>query len=373
MKTLAELLTECASSRIKIESEGRPSKEPYIAALREYHWQKDHPGQPMPHQIMPMLLGSWEDLDEHEAQEIEQDCHAWIVQPKLDGVRALLHVEDNQVRITSRTVSEVNYRLSEFQENLAHLTVGWSALAGTILDGELVCPVSILDTGSTTAETSLQATTAILATSPENALRIQGSQAAHIRFHVFDVLRYCGQDVTLLPLIERQDILEKAVRQSENPFIETVPSFVVNKPAIHRRIINVGGEGTVWKKTNGIYESGRRVGHWIKRKCGIEVEAFVSGFKLGSNGHASLVGAVAFSVRNSDGSWVSVAWVSGWSDEERQAMTVRDVDGVVRLNPDFIGRRAILVGQDKSAKSRRVRHAVEAVGGFVIQPAFQPQ
>ena len=97
------------------------------------------------------------DLNEDEAREIEEDCHAWIVQPKLDGVRALLHVEDGQVRITSRCVSEVTYRLSEFQDNLPHLTQGLSQLKGTILDGELVCPASVIDTGTTTTATSLQA------------------------------------------------------------------------------------------------------------------------------------------------------------------------------------------------------------------------
>jgi ATP-dependent DNA ligase len=357
VKTLAELQAECARLRIHVAMNGRASKEPYIAALREYHWHKDHPGQPMPNQIMPMLLGSWEDLDEDEGQEIEQDCHAWIIQPKLDGVRALLHIEDSQVRITSRTVSEVNYRLSEFQENLAHLTMEWSALTGTILDGELICPASVLDTGSTTARTSLQATTAILATSPENSRHLHDSQAAHIRFHVFDVLRYCGQDVTPLQLIERQDFLEKAVRQSENPFIETVPSYVVNKSAIHDHIIANGGEGTVWKRAGGIYEPGRRVRHWIKQKRGIEVEAFVSGCKPGNNGHANLVGAIEFSTRQVDDSLVPIAWVSSWTDKERRALTHIDPAGEVILNPAYVGRRALIEGHNHSIRSRRIRHA----------------
>ena len=136
---------------------------------------------------------------------------------------------------------------------------------------------------------------------------------------MFDVLRYCGQDISLLPFIERQDLLEKALRQSENPFIEAVPSFVVNKPATHNHIIVSGGEGTVWKKADSIYEPGRRVKQWIKRKRGIEVEAFVSGLKPGNNGHACLVGTVEFSTRQVDDSSVPVAWVSNWTDEERRA------------------------------------------------------
>ncbi len=356
MKNLANLQAECAALGIQVEAKGRASKEPYIAALRNFHWRKDHPHEPLPAQVMPMLLGSWEDLDEAEAEVIENDHHAWIVQPKMDGVRALLHVEENRVRITSRSVSEVTYRLSKLQDNLPHLCTGLSNLTGTILDGELVCPVSNLDTGSTITGTSLQATMAILATSPENSRRVQEAQDAHVRFHVFDILRYGGQEVTHLSLMERQECLEQAVRQTNNPFIETVPSFVVNKTAIHDRIISTGGEGTVWKKADAPYEPGRRVGHWIKRKRGIEIEAFVTGFKPGTNGHAGLVGAVEFSVQDPNGPPIPIAWITGWSDVERKEMTHINSSGQAVLAPSYLGRKALITGQDLSAKSGRIRH-----------------
>jgi hypothetical protein len=54
VKTLAELQAECADLGITVEVDGRPSKEPFIAALRAYRWQMDHPGQPLPAQVMPM-------------------------------------------------------------------------------------------------------------------------------------------------------------------------------------------------------------------------------------------------------------------------------------------------------------------------------
>lgn len=355
MKNLADLQAECSDLGITVKTTGRPSKEPYVATLRNHPWRKDHSDEPLPAQIMPMLLSSWEDLDKAEQAEIEQDCYAWIVQPKLDGVRVLLHVEDDRVRITSRTVSEITYRLSEFQDNLPHLTEGLAALSGSILDGELVYPLTAINTGSTITGTSLQATMAILATTPENARRIQ-ERDAEVRFHVFDILRHCGQDVASLSLMDRQHFLEKSSQQMNNPFIEMVPSFVVNKSDIHRRLIDVGGEGSVWKKADQPYESGRRVRHWLKRKRGIEVEAFVTGFKRGTNGHAGLVGAVEFGIRK-NGSVVPIAWVTGWTDEDRLRMTQADSSGNVSLAPDYLGRRAVIFGQELSAKSYRIRHA----------------
>ena len=111
MRNLAELQAECARLGITVESNGRPSKEIWIAALRQHYWNLDHPGRPLPAQVRPMLLSDWNDLDAQAAAEIEADQHAWIVQPKLDGVRALLHVDKDGVRITGRCVSEVTYRL----------------------------------------------------------------------------------------------------------------------------------------------------------------------------------------------------------------------------------------------------------------------
>lgn len=357
MKNLAELQAECAALGIQVETKGRASKEPYVAALRDFHWRKDHPNEPLPAQIMPMLLGSWEDLDDDQAEAIEHDHHAWIVQPKMDGVRALFHIEDGGVRITSRTVSEVTYRLSELQVNLPHLAEGISTLNGSILDGELVCPITALDTGSTLTGNSLQATMAVLAAAPSKARQFQEGQHAHVRFHAFDILRSSDRDVTPLPLMDRQDFLAMAFRKINNAFIEPVPSFVVNKPDIHRRLIDAGGEGTVWKKADSPYEPGRRVGHWIKRKRGVEVEAFVTDFKPGNNGHAAMVGAIEFAVRDAEGSPVPIAWISNLTDSERLALTETGKDRNPSMGIWHLGRRAVISGQDLSSRAKRFRHA----------------
>jgi ATP-dependent DNA ligase len=274
-------------------------------------------------------------------------------------VRCLLHVEGDRVRLTSRCISGITYRLGEFQENVPHLATGWSDLDGTILDGELICPVAELDTGSSNTAHRLQAAVAILATSPANTIRIQQRHNAHLRLHVFDVLRFRGADVTGLRLLERLDIVQNAVRAANNPHLDIVPSYVINKPSVHDHNIGVGGEGTVWKKIDEPYEPGRRVKQWIKRKRGTEIEAFVTGFKPGTpeRGHAHLIGAVEFSRHDSDGGIQPVAWVSGWTDAERQAMTIYDGAGNVHLHPSIRGRWARIAGQDLSAKSKRLRHA----------------
>jgi ATP-dependent DNA ligase len=357
VKNLAELQAECAAHGMKVEIKGRESKEPYVAALRRFFWERDHPGEQLRSDVAPMLLATWEDFSPDETQGIENDHHAWAVQPKKDGIRVLFHIGTDGVRITGRNISEVTYRLTEHQENLGHLTLGWDSLEGSILDGELVCPASVINTGSSITASPLQAAVSILATSPEKAASIQAGEDAHLEFHVFDIIRCQGKDVTKVALYQRLTLLHRVLRQVTNRFVEVVPTGIVGKRSIHDRILASGGEGTVWKRLDGLYFPGRRVRHWVKRKGNVSVEAVVSGSKEGGNGHTSLIGSVQFSVVEADGSLRPIAWVSGWSDEERNEMTNRDSAGKVILNPSFLGRKAEIEGLDHSAKAGRIRHA----------------
>jgi hypothetical protein len=214
--------------------------------------------------------------------------------------------------------------------------------------------------GRKAAEAStLQATVAILATDPDNARRIQERHDARVRFHAFDVLNACGEDVTDLALRRRNDFLKEILGEIHNRHIQIVPAFATGKAEYHRRLIEDGAEGTVWKHLDSTYQPGKRVRGWIKRKAEVTIEAFVSGFKPGSpgSGHADLVGALEFSTAESRDGSDAVAWVSALPDDERYRMSERGGDGGVQLAREFYGRRAIVAGHDWSAKSRRLRHA----------------
>lgn len=357
-KTLAELQALCHQHGIVVPPQRRAAKEPYLLALRDHFWEKENPGQPLPEQIEPMLLGDWNDLDDAETALIEPDQSGWCVQEKADGVRALLHVTEDGIRITGRTISEVNFRLSEFAANVPHLTTGFENLVGTVLDGELVCPKGTISTGDTLTTHPLQAAVAILATTPENAKAIQEGQGCRLRFVAFDILRFRGVDTTIEPLRERLTILTTAYLLAENAHFGLTETHTADKALFHELLIEEGKEGSVWKRLDQPYSPGRRVRHWLKRKKGIAVEAVVTGFKPGTagKGKAHLVGAVQFSTVDADGVTNPIAWVSNWTDEERGRMTRRDGD-TVTLDPSMLGKRAIIGGHDVAGKSGRYRHA----------------
>ncbi|MBX9628708.1 MAG: hypothetical protein K2X82_33245 [Gemmataceae bacterium] len=356
-KTLAELQALCRELGIVVAPPRRAAKEPYLLALRDHHWARENPGRPLPEQIEPMLLGDWNDLGDGEADALERDDSGYCAQEKHDGVRALLHVTPEGVRITGRTVSEVTFRLSEFAAHVPHLTAGFEPLVGTVLDGELVCPKAGIRTGDGVTSPPLQAAVAVLATTPANAVVIQTDQDCRLRFVAFDVLRFRGQDTTTEPLRDRLAKLEAVYLMAENPHLGLVETHVRDKALFHELVLAEGKEGTVWKQLSQPYEAGKRVRHWVKRKKGVEVEAEVTGFKPGTagKGNADLVGAVEFSVREG-AALRPIAWVSTWADRDRLAMTSRD-DGRTSLNPALIGRRAVIGGHDVAAKSGRIRHA----------------
>jgi hypothetical protein len=66
---------------------------------------------------------------------------------------------------------------------------------------------------------------------------------------------------------------------------------------------------------------------------------------------------VEFSLPGAEGKSTPVAWVSNWSDAERAAMTHINNADICMLNSAYMGRRALIAGQDRSAKSNRFRHA----------------
>lgn len=356
-KTLAELQSLCHKHDIVVPPHKRPAKDPYLLALREHFWAKENLGRPLPEQIEPMLLGDWNDLGADDAAALERDDSGYCVQEKHDGVRALLHITKDGVRITGRTVSEVTFRLSEFAGNVTHLAAGFEHLVGTVLDGELVCPKAAVDTGDTLTTHPLQAAVAILATTPENAARIQAEQDCKLRFIAFDLLRLNGSDKTSLPLRERLFFLESAFLTADNPHLDLAETHTHEKALFHDLVLADGKEGTVWKKLDQPYQPGRRVRHWLKRKKGIEVEAEVTGFKPGTagKGNENLIGALEFSVRDGN-ALTPIAWVSGLSDHDRRAMTRREA-GPPTLHPGVIGRKAVIGGHDLAARSGRIRHA----------------
>jgi bifunctional non-homologous end joining protein LigD len=153
----------------------------------------------------------------------------WIFERKLDGIRLLAFKNGAEIRLLSRN------RLAQTLPPIAAAMANLPA-HDVILDGELTW------------------------------------QAHSIRYHVFDVMRLDGQDVTSWPLDARRALLD---RLPLDPPFQRVPSL--DEPTPWERACREGWEGVVAKRRDSSYEH-RRSPHWLKMKCEASQELVVGGF-----------------------------------------------------------------------------------------------
>jgi len=158
----------------------------------------------------------------------------WTFEQKLDGIRLIAYKDGSDVRLFSRN------RLS--------LNGSYPAVAAAI--GRLPARDLILDGEATGAWGRLGAAD----------------------YHVFDILRLDGRDLTSLPLGERRAILSRLPLRLP---IEQVPA--IDDPAPWELARQSGWEGVIAKRRDSKYEH-RRSPHWLKMKCESSQELVVGGF-----------------------------------------------------------------------------------------------
>jgi bifunctional non-homologous end joining protein LigD len=153
----------------------------------------------------------------------------WIFERKFDGIRLLAFKNGRDVQLFSR--NRLPQRLPAVAAAVAALPV-----RDAILDGEVTWP------------------------------------GARLAYHVFDVLRLDGRDVTTRPLVERRALLKTLPL---TPPLHRVAALSGATP--WERACREGWEGVIAKRRDSRYEH-RRSPHWLKMKCEATQELVVGGF-----------------------------------------------------------------------------------------------
>ena len=153
----------------------------------------------------------------------------WLFERKLDGIRLLAFRSGGDVRLLSR---------NQLPQHLPHVAAAIAALPvrDLILDGELTW------------------------------------RECEPGYHVFDIVRLDGEDLTRLPLEERHARLTALPLR---PPLLRVPTLTDDKP--WERACAEGWEGVIAKRRGTPYEH-RRSPHWLKMKCENAQELVVGGF-----------------------------------------------------------------------------------------------
>ena len=201
---------------------------------------------PMPHKLLPMLA---------VAVKKPFDNPSWIFEVKWDGYRAVAELSGNKAELYSRNQLPLNSRFPSIVSSLEKLGLN------TVFDGE----VTALDKNGL----------------PNFQMLSRSKGAAKLVYYVFDILYYNGRDLRALPLLERKEILKKAlpssgnIRVSEHVWKEGISFFNAAKKK--------GLEGIVAKNSKSPYQAGIRSKNWLKIKNQMTQDCVIAGYTAPRN------------------------------------------------------------------------------------------
>jgi DNA ligase-1 len=278
--------------------------------------------------ISPMLASTTSE----KKRATLSDKAGYVLEPKHDGMRAIISKHNGEVKIYSRVGLE-------YQEHLPALVAEISQLPdGTVIDGELmVVKTWAVVSGRPVAVADFNATMRIMGSGPEKAIARQDAQ--QIEFCAFDVLKVDGVSLESKAYVDRMNALEDLLDEYSMPSIFDNAIMHVWDESTIDALWYAGIEGAILKNVNSVYIAGkRRANTWYKIKSVLTADVVVMGFtdaKEGKTGKwLGKVGALIFGAYNDQQTLVEVGQCSGMTDAERDRWTAirdNDVDNDLRV------------------------------------------
>ena len=209
---------------------------------------------------------------------------AWAFEMKWDGVRAVVYVEDGEVRVLTRNDREVGATYPELRGLAA-------ALPGrrVVLDGEIVA----LDEAGRPSFGQLQARMHVQRPSAALLARVP------VSFLAFDVLHLDGAALTSTAYDERRAVLESLAL--DGPHWATPPAFEGDGATALDVSEAQGLEGVIAKRRASTYHPGRRTQDWVKVKHVRMQEVVVGGWSPGEGNRTGRIGSLLLGVHDDDG------------------------------------------------------------------------
>ena len=101
-----------------------------------------------------------------------------------------------------------------------------------------------------------------------------------LRWYIFDVWYYNGEDLTQTPWIERQEYVRRAVKEINHPLVTCAQSYKMDENFYNylSAIFANGGEGVVCYNEQGLPEPGKRTAHKtlkVKRELENLIDCFI--------------------------------------------------------------------------------------------------
>jgi len=218
-------------------------------------------------EIEPMLSG---------AASKPPEGDEYVHEMKWDGIRALISLEDGQLKIRSRNQNDITQKFPE-------LLQGDKAFRATcgLFDAEIVC----LDQ---TGKPSFKKVIHRLMSSGDNTIQ-KLSKSSPVYCYIFDCLYLDGRSLVNEPLLKRKEWLQDAIKP-DTPF--RISEMVEDGAALFEAAKQHEVEGIMSKRKDGKYLPGKRSDLWLKIKVRNTTECVIIGYNVGKGDRKSTFGGL---------------------------------------------------------------------------------
>jgi DNA ligase-1 len=279
--------------------------------------------------IKPMLANGL------EWDQIPTKAAGYLMEPKLDGWRCVVHVENGRVELTSRTGKSFTEKVFD------NLLEQFRSIGDNyVMDGELA-----FITNDVYLVSDYPATASVLGSLPSEAHRKQREYAEKhhrvLQFVAFDMLQAGGVPLVELPQGTRTHTLRSALRDvwkhQSTPDIAFVPQSPFFREDVYTNIVEAGGEGVVLKNPNAPYTPSKRPANvWYKIKKFETMDVIITGFTPGEGKYKDQIGAIEFSLwypgeGEKPGVRKYIGKCSGIDDAMREDMTLNKQDYMYKV------------------------------------------
>lgn len=255
-------------------------------------------------------------IEPMHGQRVEEPPRGdYAYEVKWDGIRALITLQGDEVRIRTRNGQEVTDRFPELQQPRA------LRATNALLDGEIVC----LDAEG---KPDFQKVIHRLQRSPPAGDAMRRSTPVHC--YLFDCLYLDGRPLVKEPLMRRTQWLEDIVRTGiKSPY--RLSEQVDDGHALFRAVEEQGLEGIMAKKRGSGYHPGKRSNLWLKVKTGHTADCSVIGFTRGRGDRSNYFGALHLAERMPEGDLQYRGKVGTGFDES----TLREISELLKSQEDI--------------------------------------
>jgi bifunctional non-homologous end joining protein LigD len=237
----------------------------------------------------------------------------WYFEPKMDGVRAIVFIDGDSVRISSRRGLDATRQYPTIVAEMAEQTE-----RRLILDGEIV---ALNEKGVPSFQTIQQR----LNLQRDSDIRKMDEQIP-VYFYAFDILYAGGYDLRRAPLSDRKTLLTQLLVPTDH--ICLLEHFEKDGEAAYKGAIAAGLEGVMAKKRDNVYESGRRSRAWLKVKGTLEDEFVVGGYAGGGGGRAKTFGSLLVGQYDGEGRLVYSGNVGTGFDDRTLASLLKRLESL---------------------------------------------